>query len=83
MREIILEDPKLKVAERKDNMKSRKRKRDDKDPAFPKTPLTSYAIFCEEKRFRLAQKNTNMDSKELMTKLGKEWQKPSDQKELK
>lgn len=79
----ILEDAKLKVAEKEDNAKSRKRKRDDKDPAFPKTPLTSYLIFCEEKRPRLAQKYTSLSSKELMTKLAKKWQKLSDEKKQK
>ena len=79
----ILEDAKLKVAEKDDSVKSRKRKRDDKDPAFPKTPLTSYLIFCEEKRPRLAQKYTDLGSKELMTKLAKKWQKLSDQKKQK
>ena len=79
----ILEDTKLKVAEKDDSVKSRKRKRDDKDPAFPKTPLTSYLIFCEEKRPRLAQKYTDLGSKELMTKLAKKWQKLSDQKKQK
>ena len=79
----ILEDAKLKVAGKEDSVNSRKRKRDDKDPAFPKTPLTSYLIFCEEKRPRLAQKYTSLGSKELMTKLAKKWQKLSDQKKQK
>ena len=79
----ILEDAKLKVAEKEDNGKSRKRKRDERDPAFPKTPLTSYLIFCEEKRPRLAQKYPSLGSKELMTKLAKKWQKLSDQKKQK
>ena len=76
----ILEDTKLKVAEKEDNVRSRKRKQDDRDPAIPKTPLTSFLIFCEEKRPRLAQKYTNLGSKELTSKLAKKWQKLSDQK---
>jgi len=79
----ILEDAKIKVADKEDDVKSRKRKRDDKDPAFPKTPLTSYLIFCEEKRPRLAQQYANLSSKELTTKLAKKWQKLSDQKKQK
>lgn len=79
----ILEDAKLKVAEKEDNVRSRKRKQDDRDPAFPKTPLTSFFIFCEEKRPRLAQKYTNLTSIELTSKLSKKWQKLSDQKKQK
>ena len=79
----ILEDAKQKVTEKEDTRKSRKRKREEKDPTFPKTPLTSYLIFCEEKRPRLAQKYPNLGSKELMTKLAKKWQKLSDQKKKK
>ena len=79
----ILEDANIKVADKENDVKSRKRKRDDKDPAFPKTPLTSYLIFCEEKRPRLAQQYANLSSKELTTKLAKKWQKLSDQKKQK
>ena len=79
----ILEDAKEKAIEKEDKEKSRKRKREDKDPTFPKAPLTSYLIFCEEKRPRLAQKYPNLGSKELMTKLAKKWQKLSDEKKQK
>ena len=82
----ILDDAKLKVAdkiEKEDSAKSRKRKREDKDSAPPKMPLTSYLIFCEQKRPRLAQKHANLGSKELMVKLSKKWKKLSDEKKQK
>lgn len=82
----ILEDAKLKLADRmekEDNAKSRKRKREDKDSAVPKMPLTSYFIFCEQKRPRLAQKYTEMNSKDLAVKLSKKWKKISEEKKQK
>lgn len=79
----ILEDAKLKVAAKTEKEESRKRKRDDKNPGLPKAPLTSYFIFCEEKRPRLARKHSNLGSKELASKLAKKWKKLSDEKKKK
>lgn len=73
----VLEDAKKKVADQK---KTRKRKRDDRDPSLPKMPLTAYLLFCEQKRPRLAQKYGN---KEVMGKLAKKWSKLSDEKKEK
>lgn len=79
----ILEDAKLKVAAKMEKEESRKRKRDDKSSGLPKAPLTSYFIFCEEKRPRLARKHSNLGSKELAKKLAKKWQKISLEKKKK
>ncbi|KAL9961424.1 hypothetical protein ACROYT_G030361 [Oculina patagonica] len=80
----ILEDAKVKMAdkmEKKDNATSRKRKREDS--ALPKMPLTTYFIFCEQKRPRLAEKHTELNSKELAVKLSKKWKKLSEEKKQK
>ena len=73
----ILGDTKRKVAEQKE---SRKRKKDDKDPSLPKLPLSSYFIFCEQKRPRLAQKYS---SKEVVGKLAEKWKNLPDEKKEK
>lgn len=78
----ILEDAKQKVAD-KSNKESRKRKRDDKYTGLPKMPLTSYIIFCNEKRQQLAKKYSNLNNNELMTKLAKKWRKLSEEKKKK
>ena len=73
----ILEDTKTKVSDQNAN---RKRKRDDGDSRQPKMPKTAFLLFCEEKRSHFAAKYPTLNSKELMGKLAKKWQKLSDEK---
>lgn len=80
----ILEDAKQMMADKKENnVESRKRKRDDKDPALPKLPITSYLIFCKEKQPGFAEKYATLSSQELRVKMGKKWRKLSDEKKKK
>lgn len=73
----ILDDARTKVSDQNAN---RKRKRDEGEPRQPKMPKTSFFLFCEEKRSHLAAKHPTLNSKELMAKMAKRWQKLSDEK---
>lgn len=74
----VLEDAK---AQGKEDRSIRKRKREDSNQ--PKMPKTAYLLFCEYKRPLLAAKYSSLGSKEMMVKMGKKWQKLSDEKKAK
>ena len=82
-REILLEAKEV-VSERGRNNKTKalgaKRKRENPDPAFPKRPKTAFFLFKEKKHAHMIEKYPNLKGIELATKLGKKWQKLSDDK---
>ena len=73
----ILEDAKKKVADQKTR---KKRKREESSSTQPKMPVSAYLLFCQEKRPRLAAKYPSLKSHELFAKMGRKWQKLSDER---
>lgn len=50
-----------------------KKKKVEKDPNAPKKPLTSYIIFCTEKRKSIVDKDPKMPPKDVSRKLAELW----------
>ncbi|XP_022794362.1 high mobility group-T protein-like [Stylophora pistillata] len=76
----ILEDAKQRAADKQTSEGSRKRKMDD---SFPKAPLTAYLLFSNEKRQPMAEKYPDLNTRELLAKIGKKWRKLSAEKKKK
>jgi hypothetical protein len=58
--------------------KKKKTKKAKKDPNEPKKPLSSYMIFCSEKREEAKKQNPDMKLTEISKVLGAEWKELSD-----
>merc|ERR1711916_376216 len=55
-----------------------KKERKAKDPNAPKRPLSSYMLFCQEKREEVKSKNKDAKATEISKILGEMWSKVSD-----
>lgn len=59
-----------------------KKKKAEKDSKAPKKPLTSYIIFCTDKRKTVVDKNPTMAPKDVSRKLAELWKALSDSEKM-
>lgn len=66
--------------EKKSSKVDKKKSKKTKDPNAPKRACSGYIIFSQDRRASLVKEQPNLDNKEVISALSKEWNSMSDAK---